>query len=473
MRRLAVLLCAVSLPAAAYNEAIHALLTRRAFADRAAWLAEPLAPPTQADLDAFRALFWRTAAQLPDPALRAKFLARWPSEQAFTAWELKQLFLLDPAAAVHGFDLVDAGRMARGDVLAAASRWPDDDERNRHRYLRGADHGIVRAPDGSPVPYDPATLDFGSLTGTTSQGHAHYGLVTEPLSDDPAVLKKEPWRFAVPPTAHAYGAELAQLYTDLSLLAAGSGLASREWLVACFAGAAFHHLEDVGNQIHTVQVGIYELFRDAWLQSKLRDLRTLGGLLGERRSLRQIGLRLIANHHLFSEDLFAKRVLAGAPEVRAAIDGLSGDDAGLAARVPPVADFGQSIAQAARSTGWRTGSPRPPCATAWGTSTTARKATIPTGTCAPTRAPWLRSTSWKRGACAAPRRRCGSGKPASTRRARRLRQRRPCSAAWPCCCPITRPPLPAAPPTSLPRRNGRASPGAIPPPPSRLPVSSV
>ncbi len=346
MRRIAVLLCAVSLPASAYNEAIHALLTRRAFADRAAWLAEPLAPPTQADLDAFRALFWRTAAQLPDPALRAKFLSRWPSEQAFTSWELKQLFLLDPAASVHGFDLVDAGRMARGDLLAAASRWPDDDERNRHRYLRGADHGIVRAPDGSPVPYDPATLDFGSLTGTTSQGHAHYGLVTEPLSDDPAVLKKEPWRFAVPPTAHAYGAELAQLYTDLSLLAAGSELASREWLAACFAGAAFHHLEDVGNQIHTVQVGIYELFRDAWLQSKLRDLRTLGGLLGERRSLRQIGLRLIANHHLFSEDLFAKRVLAGAPEVRAAIDGLSGDDAGLAARVPPGADFGRAIAQA-------------------------------------------------------------------------------------------------------------------------------
>src|SRR2546426_1745108 len=48
---------------------------------------------------------------LPDPALRAKFLARWPSEQVFTAWEFKQLFMLDPAAAVHGFDLVDAEPM--------------------------------------------------------------------------------------------------------------------------------------------------------------------------------------------------------------------------------------------------------------------------------------------------------------------------------------------------------------------------
>src|SRR2546426_5089502 len=78
MRRLAVLVCAISLPAFAYNEAIHALITRRAFADRAAWMSEPLPAPTQADLDAFRGLFWRTAAQLPDPALRAKLLARWP-----------------------------------------------------------------------------------------------------------------------------------------------------------------------------------------------------------------------------------------------------------------------------------------------------------------------------------------------------------------------------------------------------------
>jgi len=346
MRRLAVLFCAISLPAFAYNEAIHALITRRAFADRAAWMSEPLPAPTQADLDSFRGLFWRTAAQLPDPALRAKFLARWPSEQVFTAWEFKQLFMLDPAATVHGFDLVDAEPMSRGYLLAAASRWPDDDQRNRHRYLRGADHSIVRAPDGSPLPYDPATLDFGSLSGSSSQGHAHYGLVTGPLSDDPAVLKKEPWRFAVPPTAHAYGAEMAQLYTDLSLLAAGSGLPSRDWLAACFAGAAFHHIEDVANQIHTVQVGIYDFFRDAWLQSKLRDLRTLGGLFGKRRSFRQIGVRLITNHHLFSEDLFAKRVLAGAPEVRSALEALSSDDTALSAAVAPGPDFGRAIAQA-------------------------------------------------------------------------------------------------------------------------------
>jgi hypothetical protein len=346
VRRLALLLCAVSFPALAYNEAIHELITSRAFAGRDAWLAETLTPPTQADLDAFRALFWSTAAQIPNAGLRAKFLARWPSAAALTGWELKQLFMLNPAATVHGFDLVDAAPRRRGDLLVVASRWPDDDARNRDRLLRGPDHQVVLWRDGSPTPYDPATLDFGKLTGTTSQGHAHYGLVTSPLSDDPEVLKHEPWRFAVPPTAHAYGAEFAQLYTDLALLAAASDLPSREWLAACFAGAAFHHIEDVGNQIHTVQVGIYEFFRDAWMQSKLRDLRTLGGVFGERRSLRQMGVRLIANHHLFSEDLFAKRVLSGSAEARAGIEGLHTDDAELAGSLRADAEFGRAIAQA-------------------------------------------------------------------------------------------------------------------------------
>ena len=312
MRRLFLALLTVSPAALAYNEAVHARITASVFPAEGALLT----PATQADLDAFRALFWRAAS------VNADFARRYPGEASFGAWEFKEFCMLDPAARVHGFDLTpdEARPLTRGELLQRASRWPDDDERNRHRYLwqerprasglrgQARSREMVRAPDGTPLPYDPATLDFGSLTGTTSQGHAHYGLVDGPLSDDPGVLKKDPAHFAVPPTAHAYGTELAQLYTDLALLAAKSGLAGGPWLSATFAGAAFHHLEDVANQIHTVQVGIYEFFESAFLQSKLRDLKTLGGLFGERRSLKQVGLRLIANHHLFSEDLFAKHL---------------------------------------------------------------------------------------------------------------------------------------------------------------------
>jgi hypothetical protein len=286
-------------PALAYNEAVHAAITHRAIAEEGALLQ----PPSQADLDAFRALFWKRASRV------AEFARRYPTLDSFGAWEFKQFVMLDPEARVHGFDALAEAPMTRRALLAAASRWPDDDERNRHRYLRDEHtHAVMAAPDGSPLPYDPATLDFGSATGTTSQGHAHYALVDEPLSDDPDVLKKEPWRFAVPPTAHAWGAELVDIYTDLAWLARGSGLPSARWLEAAFAGAAFHHLEDMCNQIHTVQVGIYEFFQSAWLQSKMRDLKTLGGVFGRRYSLKQIGLRLIANHHLMSEDLFAKHL---------------------------------------------------------------------------------------------------------------------------------------------------------------------
>jgi hypothetical protein len=289
-------------PAFGYNESVHAFITERAVPDETV-----LRLPTQADLDALRTLFWQRASANRD------FAARYPESSKFTAWEFKQFVMLDPDARVHGFDLTadEQGRreVTRRQVLAAASRWPDDDERNRHRYLRDPrTHGVEMARDGTPMPYDPATLDFGSLTGTTSQGHAHYGLVEGPLSDDPQVLKKEPWRFAVPKTAHAYGRELVRIYTDLAALAAQSGLPSAEYLTATFAGAAFHHLQDVCNQIHTVQVGIYDFFESAFWQSKLRDLKTLGGIFGKRRSLRQVGIRIISNHHLLSEDYFAKHL---------------------------------------------------------------------------------------------------------------------------------------------------------------------
>jgi len=281
----------ISLPALAYNEAVHGFITRKAFAGPE--FDEVLQPPVQADLNSFRQLI-------------SKSLGKPLSD----SYELKEFLMLDPAARVHGFDLTpdDQKPMTRGELLELAARWPDDDERNRHRYFRNEHREVMRGPDGSPLPYDPSTLDFGGLTGTTSQGHAHYGLVSEPLSSDPEVLKKEPWRFAVPTTAHAYGPEFVRIYSELAELAGASGLPSGPWLQAVFAGAAFHHLEDLCNQIHTVQVGIYEFFEAAFIQSKLRDLKTVGGLFGRRYSLPQVGLRLIANHHLLSEDLFAKRV---------------------------------------------------------------------------------------------------------------------------------------------------------------------
>jgi hypothetical protein len=344
-------------PARAYNEKVHVLLTGRALGARVAWTV--LEPPTPKDLAALRTLFFRTASQLPDKALRAWFLARFPTEESLDAWAFKELFLLDPAATVHGFDPTkdDAQSLPRGALLARASAWPDDDARNQHRYLRDARRQVVRGPGGQPLPDDPATLEMGSLTTLSSQAHAHYGLLPPPLSDDPEVLKKDPRHFAVPADAHTFGADFVQLYTDLALLAADPALPAHGWLSATFAGAAFHHLEDLANQIHTVQVGIFEFFEAAWLQSKLRDLVTLGGLFGPRRTLQDLGLRLVSNHHLLSEDLFALRLAEAAegrpaaPEARAAASGIADDDEAFAAAAEAAiaqghGAFGRAIARA-------------------------------------------------------------------------------------------------------------------------------
>jgi len=341
------LLAALAAPRAqAYNEAVHAYLTQRAFAGRAEWLGERVTAPGAAGLTAYRARFWQLASRCDDAALRAAFLARFPSVESLDAWSFKELLMLDPAATVHGIDDAPGGaRPLRAEILAPASRWPDDDGRNQNRFQRDAQRQIVRGADGLPLPYDPATLALGPVSGLSSQGHAHYGLLPGPLSDDPEVLKSDPRRFAVPPDARSWGAQFAQLYTDLAIVAhGGEGQPPDPWLEAAFAGGAFHHLQDISNQIHTIQVGIFEFFEAAFLQSEARDLETLGGLLGPRRSLVQLGVHIISNQHLLLEDLFAKRVLeqaAGRPAapalpaakaLSAALDGLERDDDAFAQR---------------------------------------------------------------------------------------------------------------------------------------------
>lgn len=323
------------LPALAYNELTHEALTSKAFAARPAWTSAQLVPPAPEELAAFRALLWRALAAVPDEGLRTAFLQRFPTEASCDAWALKEFLMLNPAATVHGLDAVgnEQEPLARGALLQRASRWPDDDRRNRSRFFYDGQRRPVLDPAGNPLPFDPMTLNLGSLTGTSSQAHAHYALRDQPLSDDPRVLMKDPAGFAMPKETQAYGGELAQLYTDLALLASGSGLSGGPWLEATFAGAAFHHVQDTANQIHTLQVGPFVFFQAAIGQLVLRDLVTQGGLFGERATLVKLGTRIISNHHLLLEDLFAKRfaeLLAGkpaSPELAAAVQGLDTDDA--------------------------------------------------------------------------------------------------------------------------------------------------
>ncbi|MCU1277112.1 MAG: hypothetical protein JWM53_658 [bacterium] len=341
---IAALLAALAGSAAAYDQKVHVLLSARGYDG----------PPTvSGDASAVRALresIWHAGAEAHDPELKRRFLLRWPRLETFDAWSMKRLFALNPDKRVAGFDEdvpLPAGDSAR-DVYAAASRLPDDDERNRDRFRHDPVRGRLYDQWGRPLPEDPATLEMGGLTGLSSQAHAHYGLPHLAFSDEPSVLKSDPRRFAIPPTVHTFGADFAESYSMLAALAAK--LPNGQRLALTHAGAAAHHLEDVANQIHTVQVGIYEFFVDAKIESIKQDLLSVGGLLRARPSFISIGIDIISNHHVLAESLYAKHLLSPNDPVALATANAP-DDAELqhaldAVRPSCASGFGRSIADA-------------------------------------------------------------------------------------------------------------------------------
>lgn len=330
--------------AAAYEQRVHAFLSARAY-HGAATVAKA---DDAAAVRALRERIWRAGAEAHDPEVKRRFLARWPTAAAFDSWAFKRLFALNPDRRVAGFD--EDVALPAGDegaaVYALASRLPDDDLRNQERFRHDAARAVLKDPWGQPLPDDPATLEMGSLTGLSSQAHAHYGLPALPFSDDPNVLKTEPRRFAVPPTVHTFGADFAESYSALAILA--TQLPGGERLALTHAGAAAHHLEDVANQIHTVQVGIYEFFVDAKIESIKEELRSVGGWLRPRPSFVSIGIDIIGNHHLLAEALYAKHLLAPSDPVAAetaaapADDQLAASFAAVAAGCAP--NFGYTLA---------------------------------------------------------------------------------------------------------------------------------
>jgi len=315
-------LLAFAAPARAYDQPTHVLLTTSAVADLDLG---PAPPTTDEDLAALRQAVWEAGAHHPDAAVRARFLARYPDAAGFDAWDLKALLGLAPEATVIGLDVPPAGGADGRAVLALGSRAPDDDRRNQDRYAHAPDRSVRRDAWGRPLPADPAQLHMGRLSGLSSQAHAHYGLPRIEHSDDPAVLEKDPRRFSVPKDALTFAAEFAQLHTDLALAAATLDRPGARRLSLALLGQGEHYLEDLANQIHTLQA-VYPFFVSAKLESLEEDARTLGGLLGPRRGFLPIGIQIISNHHLFIEALWSgelRRAAAGDATARMGAQGLA------------------------------------------------------------------------------------------------------------------------------------------------------
>jgi hypothetical protein len=366
MRGLLLGLCllAAAAEARAYDVEVHRLLTVQSFLERAQWLSVPIAAPAEDDLSAFRRHLYALFADLPDDSLRGRFLERYPAEETFDAWALKELLALHGGAEVTGIDRPPSATTIE-QLLADGAAQPDTDERNVGRVayeLHAGRRTPMRDRYGRPVPFDPSLLNMGRLGDVSSQAHAHYGLARVELSSDPDVLKKDPRRFAVaagfpPGPVLALAPEMAQMHTDLAILAALSGLPSAGELGWLFGAQSWHYTQDVANQIHTVQVGIYDFFVAAQLRYWERAAKTLGGLTGELRPMTSIGIDIVHNHHALCEALTRKRVLAlqrgepGPPELRVLFDTLRHDDRRLAeafdeAGLEPDGPFARQITEA-------------------------------------------------------------------------------------------------------------------------------
>jgi hypothetical protein len=331
------------------------LLDERAHA--ADELEHALDPPSLVDADALRRELYRVGSTHPDAEVRARFLARYPTEAQLDRWAFKEFLALNPAAEVLGIDALPplSGAPTVRELMANSARGPDDDKRNQERFAYDPDRKVRKDPWDNPLPADPAQLHMGNLKGLSSQGHAHYGLPRLAFSDSPDVLKKDPRRFAYPPTAKAFAADFAQEHTDLAILAATLGRPGGAALGWIYLGHAHHYIQDVANQIHTLQA-IYPFFFDAKLQSYKEELLSLGGLIRSRKDFVGIGIDIIGNHHVLAENLFAKRVaeaLAGGPTPAGIADALAAigrGDGGLeqaldARRIGPDDPFGRLIAE--------------------------------------------------------------------------------------------------------------------------------
>lgn len=297
-----------------YAIQIHNELARRALLKSN--LQDAASPISPAAFDQMRTIIDSFARN--EPTLRDAWQKRYPTAANFDAFAEKQLLQLAASSKVFGIDAVDE-RLKPGATLLDVVSWgagqPDDDWRNRERLAYDDKRQPLKDKYGQPVPADPALLNMGRLGALSSQAHAHYGLAQVEFSGDADVLKKEPKRFA-----RAVGwekgpiitlaADMAQIHLDMSLACALSDVPTARELSWQFTGEGFHYLGDVGNQIHTVQVGLYDFFVDAALERLKMGLLSGGGYLGKMRSLGSIGIDILSSHHTLSEEFTYRRFKA-------------------------------------------------------------------------------------------------------------------------------------------------------------------
>lgn len=261
-RAILTLLALWAAPAGAYNGEIHEDFYDLAFPDGIE-LEGPIVPPSPTGLADYRAFVYELASA------ELAFRSRWPRREDFDADAFKQFLELNPLRTVVGIDRVppERGRDPRS-ILRKASVDPDDDQRNQDRLHLLPDGTVALDALGRAVPEDPRTVWFGGLFGPASQFDAH-GATRRKGSKGRWMFTTlgRPQDFSRPPVPLGSAPEFSESYAQLAMLARLWGGEGATWLALSFAGNSLHGIEDLGNQIHTTQIGTHRFYLDtlsAW-----------------------------------------------------------------------------------------------------------------------------------------------------------------------------------------------------------------
>ncbi len=296
--------------AQAYDEAAHSLMTRVALEELGLEGHVVTLEP-----DAAVQLLARVDRLAREGTAGVTWRARYPDPP--DTWTWKQVFQLAPTARVFGIDRLDVRATSNLVLIAEASRQPDVDRRNRDRLAFDTRRRPFLDSLGSPVPADPAMLEFGRLGDSSSQLHAHRGGVGGTESGNAAsgggASGDAAGRPGTAATTGRYadytlGAAMVQLHVELSLLAGlGSGAGANElaWL---YLGHAIHYLEDLGNPWNIVPLPVDIFARDALFASLWNKLSTGGGYFGDVRAVSSLERDILTSHGRIADALVSERL---------------------------------------------------------------------------------------------------------------------------------------------------------------------
>ncbi|MBT9555571.1 MAG: hypothetical protein IV100_06045 [Myxococcales bacterium] len=278
----------------AFEAPLHEQVTR------AALVGSPLLPAADVPAlrrgahDAFRRWFFVQIQTVADPALRARFLKRYPDARAFDARAFRELVGLTSARArnVPGFDSVRmSSPTSAPELLLKAAAAPELDLRHRDRVLQGPTGETPRGSDGKGIPVDPADTNAAPATGAASDTAAFLAFPVQPDGTLPPVtpVRYDCGAACATTGLGARGPAFAGRFTDLSLLAAawpegGAGGQAKGALALEFAGAAMHYLQKAASPLWTRQFG-HATFTDyVARQYAWRAFVSAGGRIGPLRA---------------------------------------------------------------------------------------------------------------------------------------------------------------------------------------------